>query len=408
LEAIDDSNEIQKMKTTIYQVITLNSALLVTLAAVGAPGDFTNSNYSQSEHLGSTAKASEVIGTSIKDDQNQTIGKVDNLALDIENGQVVAAIVSLGGTMGVGATLHAIPPTILSVDHADKIVRLNISQDKLNAAPVFASTSWDAEWPSNQVAEIYAYFGQPVSGNRRAHWTTTQDRGENASDKLPKYGHQPVYIQRASKVMGMDVKNLQNQKLGDVKNLIVDLSSGRITSVIVASGGFLDMGEKLSAVPPLALRLDSSRKIFLLDASKEALANSPHFKSNQWPDFNEPGYVNSMQCSYQVGPTYEGGAAADNTARNVRDRNDATVTPFDQGNNSGDLSITAKIRREITSRANLSADAHNVKVITANGKVTLRGPVDNEDEKRIIADIATNVAGAEHVDNQLELKENHN
>jgi hypothetical protein len=100
--------------------------------------------------------------------------------------------------------------------------------------------------------------------------------------------------------------------------------------------------------------------------------------------------------------------APDNTGINERDANrDATKTPIDQGNNEADTKITAEIRQRIVDTPDMSVNARNVKVITLNGKVTLRGPVSTEAERDTIAKIATNVAGEGKVDNQLELaKEN--
>jgi osmotically-inducible protein OsmY len=99
---------------------------------------------------------------------------------------------------------------------------------------------------------------------------------------------------------------------------------------------------------------------------------------------------------------------ADNTARNERDRNQATVTPGDQGNSREDIDTTKRIRQGIIANKSLSTDAHNVKVITANGHVTLRGPVLDEQEKRTIEEIATGVASAANVDCQLEVKKTQN
>jgi len=95
---------------------------------------------------------------------------------------------------------------------------------------------------------------------------------------------------------------------------------------------------------------------------------------------------------------------ANNSGRNVRDRNDQTLTPGDQGNNSADIATTREIRKEITSTKDISVDARNVKIITANGQVTLRGPVKTENEKRLIGEIAAKVAQSTNVDNQLEVK----
>jgi osmotically-inducible protein OsmY len=93
----------------------------------------------------------------------------------------------------------------------------------------------------------------------------------------------------------------------------------------------------------------------------------------------------------------------DNTGKNVRDRSDATLTPGDQGENQQDLEITRKIRRAITSDDQLSQDAKNIKVITTNGKVTLRGPVASDQERKAIDSIVQQIQGAT-VEDQLEVK----
>lgn len=94
----------------------------------------------------------------------------------------------------------------------------------------------------------------------------------------------------------------------------------------------------------------------------------------------------------------------DNTVRNRRDRNMDTLTPLDQGNSKPDIDTTAQIRREIIDLKGVSVNAKNVKIITNEGHVTLRGPVDSADEKRMIGEIATRIATAEHTDNQLEVR----
>jgi hyperosmotically inducible periplasmic protein len=95
--------------------------------------------------------------------------------------------------------------------------------------------------------------------------------------------------------------------------------------------------------------------------------------------------------------------APDNTGRNVRDRGGDTVTPGDQSNNPADLNLTQQIRRELMADKSLSTDAKNVKIITVNGVVTLRGPVNTPKEKSTIEAKAQSVAGANNVDNQLEV-----
>ena len=95
--------------------------------------------------------------------------------------------------------------------------------------------------------------------------------------------------------------------------------------------------------------------------------------------------------------------ATDNTAINQRDRDSSAKTPMDQSEDPADREMTAKIRRRVVDLPDASVNARNVKIITAGGKVTLRGPVSSEEERDAIAKIAKDVAGDDAVDNQLEV-----
>jgi hyperosmotically inducible periplasmic protein len=96
---------------------------------------------------------------------------------------------------------------------------------------------------------------------------------------------------------------------------------------------------------------------------------------------------------------------ADNSARNVRDRDGDTLTPADQARGSdADVKLTREIREAVVDDDSLSMNAHNVKIITLSGVVTLRGPVDSQTEKTKIAAIAAKHAGgASKVTDQLEV-----
>ncbi|HKQ62090.1 MAG TPA: BON domain-containing protein [Candidatus Polarisedimenticolaceae bacterium] len=93
----------------------------------------------------------------------------------------------------------------------------------------------------------------------------------------------------------------------------------------------------------------------------------------------------------------------DNTGVNERDRAGVTLTPGDQAENETDRTITQDLRRAIVADDALTVTAQNVKIITANGVVTLRGPVRDDTEKDLIASKAQQIAGVTRVDNQLEV-----
>jgi len=97
------------------------------------------------------------------------------------------------------------------------------------------------------------------------------------------------------------------------------------------------------------------------------------------------------------------GVPADNSARNVRDRADAALTPGDQSSAPADVAITTEVRKAIVADPDLSVNAQNVKIITVGGVVTLRGPVKNAAEKASVAAKAQKIAGVTKVDNQIEI-----
>lgn len=96
--------------------------------------------------------------------------------------------------------------------------------------------------------------------------------------------------------------------------------------------------------------------------------------------------------------------APDNSAVNARDRDAGAITAGQQSNATSDVELTRKIRRAVVADHSLSMMAHNVKIVSDKGNVTLRGPVKTEEEKTAIASKAEAIAGTDKVDNQLEVK----
>jgi osmotically-inducible protein OsmY len=94
----------------------------------------------------------------------------------------------------------------------------------------------------------------------------------------------------------------------------------------------------------------------------------------------------------------------DNTATNERDRSGETQTSGDQSNSSADLKITQAIRQALMKDGELSSTAKNIKIITANGQVTLRGPVKTAQEKSKIDQLARSAASGAKIENQLDVK----
>ena len=113
-----------------------------------------------------------------------------------------------------------------------------------------------------------------------------------------------------------------------------------------------------------------------------------------------------VNCDTQTGRVDKKPATADadNTARNERDRNAATQVPTDQAENEADRDISANVRKAVVGDDSLSINAQNIKIVTSNGNVTLRGPVKTGREKEAIEAKAKQVTGVHSVTNLLEVE----
>lgn len=92
----------------------------------------------------------------------------------------------------------------------------------------------------------------------------------------------------ASELMDYTVQNSQGEELGEIEDLMVDINNEQIRYAVLSFGGFLDIGEKLFAIPVTAFTVDSTNEIVTFDVDQETLENAPGFDTNNWPDFANP------------------------------------------------------------------------------------------------------------------------
>jgi sporulation protein YlmC with PRC-barrel domain len=107
----------------------------------------------------------------------------------------------------------------------------------------------------------------------------------------------------ADTLLGERVVNIQEHHLGDIKEIMLDMRSGRVAYAVLAFGGFLGMGEKLFAVPWQALKLDTTNQRFLLDVDKERLKSAPGFNPDAWPDMSDVTWAGQIHTFYGTDPS---------------------------------------------------------------------------------------------------------
>lgn len=207
---------------------------------------------------------------------------------------------------------------------------------------------------------------------------------------------------RASQVMGLNVKNSGDETIGEVEDLVLDMKAGKILAVVISSGGFLGMADTLSAVPVSALRYDTNATAFKTELTKAQLGKAPQFKKEAWPDYNDAASIQALDTYGEtIGDDVEN-ADVDNTAQNKKEMRADAVDPTSQGNSDKDIQITKDIRSSIMD-TELSFNAKNIKIITSNEHVVLKGVVESDTEHQAVLKIARNHANSGKITDNLEV-----
>jgi sporulation protein YlmC with PRC-barrel domain len=116
--------------------------------------------------------------------------------------------------------------------------------------------------------------------------------------------HEPRVL-AADTLTGNKVVNLQNEDLGKIEHLMIDLERGRIAYAVLSFGGFLGMGDKLFAIPWSALALDTVEKRFNLNVDKELLKSAPGFDKDQWPNMADQVWGAKVFTYYGAKPYWD-------------------------------------------------------------------------------------------------------
>jgi sporulation protein YlmC with PRC-barrel domain len=109
-------------------------------------------------------------------------------------------------------------------------------------------------------------------------------------------------IMSASSLIGDKVTNHQDENLGKIEDIMIDMGSGRVAYAVLSFGGVAGIGDKLFAVPWQALRLDAPNKQFILSVSKDRLKEAEGFDKNDWPAMSDPAWARTTHAFYEASP----------------------------------------------------------------------------------------------------------
>ncbi|MDP4535778.1 PRC-barrel domain-containing protein [Alkalimonas collagenimarina] len=106
------------------------------------------------------------------------------------------------------------------------------------------------------------------------------------------------HLMGADTLIGNDVYNQKDESLGDIKEIMLDVTNGKVSYAVLSFGSFLGMGEKLFAVPWDALTLDTENKRFVLNVDKDTLSDAPGFDKKHWPNMADKTWTKSVDTYY--------------------------------------------------------------------------------------------------------------
>ena len=136
----------------------------------------------------------------------------------------------------------------------------------------------------------------------------------------------------ASTITGDKVRNNEGDKLGNLEEIVIDIGTGRVAYAVLASGGFLGLGDKYFAVPWDLLSIDTDNHEVVIDVDKEVLKAAPGFDQDDWPDVDDRTWMGDIYRYYGSEPYWEEGQAVEEwdeaeTAEHLDEAETEEITP---------------------------------------------------------------------------------
>ncbi len=210
-------------------------------------------------------RASALLGCTAQDRGMDSLGKMEDIFLASTNGRLTYALLGSGGTLGFGEKLFPIPWSAVTVKASEKPVALmETDKEKLKNAPTFKRSELPKLSDRALGATIHRFYG------KTPYWEASILGTRVTSPRV-----EVAKIQEASAMIRNSVINHLGERLGEVKDILVDIDEGCIAYAVLSTGGFLGSDGKLVAVPWKALTLKPEEKAFLVHLEKEKLKGAP-------------------------------------------------------------------------------------------------------------------------------------
>jgi sporulation protein YlmC with PRC-barrel domain len=336
-------------------------------------------------------RTSQLTGMKVEGLDGVELGRVNDFLVDMQVGEVKYALVGSRSRLGLRSARRAVPAQAISMGTAKRdTLAVQMTQPRWNRAPTFKKghlAQLNRPERYRQLASIYPLQSAGVK-RQETPATSRPDLAPIGQDKgyAPREPSVASGLHLVSDIVGKDVVNRQNENVGEVTDLLLDFTGQRPAFAIISAGRLLKR-EVTFAVPLPSLSLTGGDKV-LVDANRIIFEQAPSFELSEWfsRSATTPGAVYKYDDSEGEG------------------RKTQRVTQAKQPNLKADRLMSKRVREAITNHTELSMAARNVAVNTVAGQVTLSGAVHNAQEKDQLLRTARQVAGAQNVQDELQIK----
>jgi sporulation protein YlmC with PRC-barrel domain len=249
----------------------------------GKPAASRTEGGQAAKHELQVVRADTLLGMEVKNQQGEKLGEIENFMIDVKDGNIAYTVMDTG----LFGRLLAVPMRVLTVKPGERTAMLNADKAKLQQAPSFATDAWPDAVERRWLVDVYTYYGtQPYPS-------------------LQVITTEPIRVARADKILGLDVENPQGENLGEIENLLIDMTAGRIASATLSFGGWLGLGENLAPVPWDALTFKPGTDRVALNVDKEKLRQAPQFAKDKWPATVERQWLENVYAYYGEKPYWQ-------------------------------------------------------------------------------------------------------
>ncbi|MGE3539381.1 MAG: PRC-barrel domain-containing protein [Candidatus Tectimicrobiota bacterium] len=245
--------------------------ILVALVWVCSPGLLMRGEAASPDVTFPLYKIQDVLTKEVTTAEGKETGQIENVVLDAATGDLLYIIVRSGTVLGLGGTAYVLPWDALQGSAESKPFTLQISAEEVARAPRFDKDDWPEMLDRHWLDAFQVYYGGLSHLGKRLPPNTNVPVAQ---------GPRPVLM--AASVLQGQVMNLRGQRLGAIKDLVIESQAGRVLYVVLAVRDF-PQREKWFALPWQSLQQSKGLGTFILQVDAKVLEDAPGFNQDQWP-----------------------------------------------------------------------------------------------------------------------------